>query len=318
MDELIHIEVLNRHGEVTSRHAAGTLPVRIGRAYDNELVLDDPYVAPHHAVVERGPDGKLEIADAGSRNGLFRAHSRQRLTRERIDPAARYRAGRTEFRVRSSADPVPDELVDRGTGALRRPVVALLAVVSVAAVVLFYAWSGTDQRTELVKLATTPVLILLALIIWSGAWGLAGRLLSAERCFAAHLTVAALALIGIFVANRLDYVAFALSLSAPGADALSLFAVGGVLACGLWRHLALAIRHPGWGAALATVTVAAACVGSFVFFVQLDRADELAPHMAFLKVIKVPAVRLAQGSETGEFFQDSEGLKRELELLKGT
>jgi hypothetical protein len=38
--------------------------------------------------------------------------------------------------------------------------------------------------------------------------------------------------------------------------------------------------------------------------------------MAYLKVIKPPAVRLAKGREAVDFFREAERLKGELELLK--
>ena len=313
MDEVTYVEVLGRHGEVTSRHAARALPMRIGRAYDNDLILEDLYVAPHHVVLQRAPAGDLEIVDTGSRNGFFRAGSRHRLTRERVDPAARYRAGKTQFRVRSAVHPVAEELVEHGTGGLREPIVALISVLAVAAVVLLYVWSSADERIALAKLAQAPVVIALALFIWSGAWGLAGRLLLGERRFAAHLTVAALTLIGIAIADQSDYVAFALS--APGSHYLATFAVGAFLTWGLWRHISLVIRNPGWGAALAAGAVAAVCGGSFALYSHVDRADNLA-HMAYLKAIKAPAVRQVKGSESGRFFRDAEELKGKLEALK--
>jgi hypothetical protein len=306
--------VLDRHGAVASRHAARTLPVRIGRAYDNDLVLEDPYVAAHHVVVARAPSGELEIVDAGSRNGLFQAGSRDRLTRDRVDPAARYRAGKTWFRVRSSAHLVAEELVEERGGGWREPVAALVAVLAVAAAFFFLAWSWTSERIELMKLAQAPVLYVLGLFVWSGAWALASRLLLGEPRFAAHVTVAALALLGIFVADQSDYVAFALSAPATYSYA-AMSAAGAILAWGLWRHLSLAIRDPGAGAALSAAAVAAVCVGSFALVSHVTRSDELV-HMAYLKAIKPPAVRLVAGSDTGEFFQDAERLKGELETLR--
>jgi len=314
MDQLIHIEVLNRHGEVAHRHATRTLPVRIGRAYDNDLILEDPYVAPHHAIVARTPAGELELVDPGSRNGLFSARSRQRITRERVDPAARYRAGKTEFRIRSAAHPVEEERIDRPTSALREPLAAALAILAVVAILFFEAWSGTDERTELAKLSVTPALFALGLFIWAGAWGLAGRLLSGERRIAAHLGAAALALIGVYGAERLDYVAYALSVPKP--IYLAALAIAGVfLAWGLWRHLALAIRKPGRGAAFAAVAVAATCIGALELSAHLQRADDPV-HMAYLKAVKPPAVRLAAGSEEQEFFRQVERLPRDLAALE--
>ncbi|GAA2449253.1 FHA domain-containing protein [Streptomyces glaucus] len=45
--------------------------VRIGRAADNDLVLDDLVVSRHHAELRVLPDGAYEIADLGSHNGTY-------------------------------------------------------------------------------------------------------------------------------------------------------------------------------------------------------------------------------------------------------
>ncbi|MER7706605.1 FHA domain-containing protein [Kitasatospora sp. NPDC097605] len=45
--------------------------VRIGRAPDNDLVLDDLVVSRHHAELRTLPDGGHEIADLGSHNGTY-------------------------------------------------------------------------------------------------------------------------------------------------------------------------------------------------------------------------------------------------------
>lgn len=41
----------------------------VGRASENDLVLDDPSVSKTHAVLILGPDGRLRVADTGSTNG---------------------------------------------------------------------------------------------------------------------------------------------------------------------------------------------------------------------------------------------------------
>jgi len=315
MDALIYIEVLDRHGQVAARHAAQNLPVRIGRAYDNDLILEDPYLAPHHLVLERGPAGELELVDAGSRSGLFRTGARERLTRTHVDPDTRYRAGKTEFRIRSPAYAVAEELVEAAPARLRAPLAALTSVMAMAAVVLFDVWSGTFQKTDLTKFASWPVVAVLALLVWAGAWGLAGRLLSGASRSATHVTVGALGVIGAFVAvDQSDYLAFALSV--PGTQYLTLAAVWAILACGLWRHLSLALRNAGRGATLAAVAVATAGVGLFALYVHLQQVDDL-NRMAFSTAIKVPVVRLVDGSQAEEFFQEAETLRRDLARLSG-
>ena len=50
---------------------AASAGVRIGRAGDNDIVLDDLLVSRHHAEVRQRADGGYELADLGSANGTF-------------------------------------------------------------------------------------------------------------------------------------------------------------------------------------------------------------------------------------------------------
>jgi ABC-type multidrug transport system ATPase subunit len=45
--------------------------LRIGRAPDNDLVVDDLLVSRYHAELRKAPDGRYEITDLGSHNGTF-------------------------------------------------------------------------------------------------------------------------------------------------------------------------------------------------------------------------------------------------------
>ena len=48
MGEVIWVEVLSRHHDVVARHRCVGPEVHIGRGYDNDVVIDDPYVAARH------------------------------------------------------------------------------------------------------------------------------------------------------------------------------------------------------------------------------------------------------------------------------
>ncbi|MDF3142627.1 MULTISPECIES: FHA domain-containing protein [unclassified Streptomyces] len=55
----------------TSVRPLSTRTVRIGRAAENDLVIDDLIVSRHHAELRALPDGTYEIADLGSHNGTY-------------------------------------------------------------------------------------------------------------------------------------------------------------------------------------------------------------------------------------------------------
>src|SRR5688572_33466251 len=65
----VSIEVLDRAGAVSARHRCNELPVSLGRAYDNDVILDDPFVAALHVRIERRADGVVIARDMDTRNG---------------------------------------------------------------------------------------------------------------------------------------------------------------------------------------------------------------------------------------------------------
>ena len=82
---MIWVEILSRHRDVAARFRVAGPDVHIGRGYDNDVIVDDPYVAARHVRVFRDDDGRLVAEDLGSANGMFldRAKSRdQRIVIE--------------------------------------------------------------------------------------------------------------------------------------------------------------------------------------------------------------------------------------------
>ena len=69
-DRLALIELLDRDGRARRTLDVHAWPVSLGRALDNTWVLDDPHVAPHHAVLGVDADGHLLLQVGDSRNGV--------------------------------------------------------------------------------------------------------------------------------------------------------------------------------------------------------------------------------------------------------
>ncbi|MGW6916781.1 FHA domain-containing protein [Kitasatospora sp. NPDC054939] len=74
---------------------AGMRTVRIGRALDNDIVVSDLQVSRHHAELHQLPDGRYEIVDLGSHNGIFL--NGQRVQRQLMGPQDRLTVGHSSF-----------------------------------------------------------------------------------------------------------------------------------------------------------------------------------------------------------------------------
>jgi len=65
------IEVLNKQHKVLERHKFAQQQVAFGRAYDNDLILHDKHVCPHHACLRQDDNGQWMLHDLSSMNGSF-------------------------------------------------------------------------------------------------------------------------------------------------------------------------------------------------------------------------------------------------------
>ncbi|MER5867929.1 FHA domain-containing protein [Kitasatospora sp. NPDC002040] len=72
-----------------------TRTIRIGRALDNDVVLADLQVSRHHAELRQLPDGRWEIVDLGSHNGIFL--NGQPVQRALVGEQDRLAVGRSGF-----------------------------------------------------------------------------------------------------------------------------------------------------------------------------------------------------------------------------
>ena len=55
------IEVLNKQHKVIERHRFGQARIALGRAFNNDLVLYDKHVSPHHAELVLSEEGRWQL-----------------------------------------------------------------------------------------------------------------------------------------------------------------------------------------------------------------------------------------------------------------
>lgn len=189
------IEILARNGDVLSRQRFASLPVTLGRGYDNDVVLDDAHTAPRHAVLEHDGDGALVLRDAGSRNGIV-LHGR-RAPLVPLDGTTIVRLGHTRLRVRDAAFPVAPELADTTMHAWEGGAPAL------AGLALIALFTGVEQALtdtegfQAIRYLLTIATGLGAGLVWSGIWALVNRLFGGHARLGRHLFILGAGLVAI-------------------------------------------------------------------------------------------------------------------------
>ena len=104
------IEIPGRHG---SQYYPVSRPVlRVGRALDNDLILSDPSVSPHHLVLRRTEGGGYQLISLADENGV-RVRGRQIVEPLDLNELPlELDAGRTRIRILDRSQPVaPTRLI---------------------------------------------------------------------------------------------------------------------------------------------------------------------------------------------------------------
>ena len=189
-DRLALIEVYERDGRVGRCISVQRWPLTLGRALGNDVVLDDPHVAAHHATLSPDAQGQLTLTVGDTVNGvsvgnrLFAAR-----TRVPLEPGgAALQIGAVKLRLRLPSETLAPEraLPARGGAQIAPPLVAGLLVMALA---LADHWASLDPGADATAWLPAAVGLPLALAGWCGAWALVSKLFQHRFDFTGHLRI---------------------------------------------------------------------------------------------------------------------------------
>ena len=184
---------------ISAWHRLETVPLTLGRALSNDIIVDDPYADAHHARIQLDESGDVAIEDVGSVNGL-RVDGARVNGRIIARPGLEVRMGRTTLRFRDVNEAVPPALLEsprspvysrRLETTLGRSVVIALMLLSVAVV----TWLGSTGRSSGKDVAAAVFAAGGMAFVWAAIWAVAAR--GADRRFhlVGHLTIISLVII---------------------------------------------------------------------------------------------------------------------------
>jgi len=308
MSQSIFVEQLTPDGEVVHRTQVGHLPIRIGRAYDNDIILNDPHTAAHHAQVEFNQLDELIISDLGSYNGITHANARENFFV--VDGDKIYRLGHTRLRIRTADYQVAAEVTDltnhRWEGLL--PALTGLALLLVTALVS--TWLADLNQGTLSKYLLELVSVFGFAIGWSGIWALFSRLFTGHARFGRHLFIASAGLAFLELWEHVSgLIAYAFSW-----EALLTFSTHPLIficAVMLYFHfLTAGNKRPGrLKMYLATLAILASAI---TMTKEYQASNHLADEL-YMSRIYPPAVRLSRDHSLEEFMADMKGLKEQVD-----
>lgn len=299
------VEIVSRGGHTIERHRVCGERVTIGRAFDNDVILTDETVSPHHAVLESDSLGNPVLSDAGSLNGI-RSDRHGAGSRFAVASGETCNLGRARIRIYLPGHPVAETIkVGELDGLINRvgtlPVLGFL-IAAVAGVTLTELWLTSYSGIEWSQIgiglfsvfsAATLVAVFLAII---------GRVTKHEGRMLTQLSfVLVYLLLQSGIVFTYEVVVFN-TLNPWFGAALGLAASFVLLTTVLWICLHVATKlgsRQRWQFALAFSTVLL-CISVYPEFVA---RGEFSDTPRYVKQVKPPALRFVGGIDRDTFVQ---------------
>jgi hypothetical protein len=308
---MIWVEVLSRYRDVAARFRVDGNEAYVGRGYDNDVIIDDPYVAARHVRIFRDTAGRLVAEDAGSKNGLFLDRDGARRDRVILDPAQPIRIGHTYVRIRDNAHAVP---LERLASAQRTPVwpiavaVALgLSILGVEALSVWLAQIG-EPRTPMYL---NPLLTIAEWVLaWVAVWTIVCRLFFGQARLLQNFLIALTGLLVFSLYREIAQFA-AFSFTWPVAMNYEYAVQSFLIAVVCFFHLRetgrsnLALK----GAVVMTLLAVAVAVQTVQ---RLEAVSDFGPQNSARRLLP-PALHLGPVRAESDFFAEIERLKAGLD-----
>ena len=315
---MIIVEVRDRRQHLLSRQRVERFPVRIGRAYDNDVILDDRHVDAHHAVLSLDDDGVVAIEDLGSINGLRDGARGAISPRIRLVSGGSVRLGETVLRVldaaHSVARAVPLAHESRIARLVRAPGAAWIAIGGSLLLSMLMASFRLYDGESAVAAVSAAFLVLALLSVWAGIWAIVGRAQGGRAGFLTHLAIASLATAaGTLWTAATGYLEF-LWPDLPGRSILESVGTGAIFIAALSAHLSLVSTLPHRRRLLTAGAVTLGLVG-LVAVGELSDSSDFDNGLHYSDELRPVGASIAHTVTLEEFLRDAGRMQPELDSL---
>ncbi len=316
------IEILDRFGKVKERHHVSEFPCKVGRGYNNEIIIDDPYISPAHITVNASTES-FSVNDNNSKNGLFSLHPFKKQQSMSIEDDSRIRIGHTDIRFRFADHPVKEALQERTkpskismllTSSFILPVVWIIFML----VLMLNNYIEDTGLVTFQSLLSNAFPLLIVLALWAIAWSIVSKVVTHRFYFSFHaIWASCLTIVSIITDNLVNYLEFGFSL--PDPSSIINFILGIIITSVLlYGHLRYSTTFSDQKSRLSAITASALLLG-LVEFLSFLHAPEFTNKPEYSGIIK-PAHYIFVSQQTlNEFFKNTQQLKLEIdnEIIAG-
>jgi len=312
MEAPIIIEVLDRFGKVKERHKVKQFPIKIGRSYKNDIIIDDNYVSAEHIELMVDGDGHIMATDLHSDNGVFTIHPVIRHDILTVQDDQRIRIGHTDLRFRSENFSVKETYFDHGrpsqwhlimTNGLILPLIWFLT----AGILLANQYFMTIREVHFNLLLASVLPVLIVIVIWTFIWSVISKIITHKFYFAYHGIHVGLLLSGFyFIELSFEYLEFIFPVNGLQA-VLTVFSDLAFTALLFYGHLRQSTHFRKRKTKFISGVIASLIVG-VAYLASYVNQPQFSGQPDYSGLIKPPAFVMMKPSSVDNFFANSKSL----------
>jgi hypothetical protein len=305
----IIIEVVTPSGRLLDRQRFEQNYITVGRAYDNQLILSDTSIDPHHLSINITDNGII-VNDMDSINGVRLNH--QLLAKNHnIKSGDELIVGKTHIRVFAHNHSVPEAVnlsgQDRLVNYFSNGWLALSLLLLLSSFIILEIWTASIDEFRLRDYVEPVFIIDFFVIAYALFWGVIGKLIKHYMSFRAQFCLIAIYLIvtycldffyGVLLFNMLNFML--VTIIATTLDII-------VLAALLWLNLDISTYLNDKKKLVVSLLISFGLILLTMYTEVIDRTEfSAAPYL--VEKILPPVFRIASGENIDEFVKDSQDI----------
>lgn len=303
------IEVLGRSGRSRQHFKVDSDCIRIGRGYENDVVLDDPYISIHHLRLDKKGQG-WEVTDLDSLNGVqvIRKVGSDEFI---LESGSEIKLGRTRLRIVSDQsllqEAKPLHRLEKDSSRLNHWSVFLPLFIAFTGLELYSSYVNSFVRWEWKTIFSVLLTLQLGTLLIAGFWAVIGRFFRHEAFFLAHYSLILIASLAVLFVEASFYILnynTGLLLFGKGASRLLILGIVVVLVS---ANLALS-THMSWRLRWLT---SASFAGIFLLVGlagEIKRWGEFSPRPDYFGKVAAPTFLFVSGESNKAFLDQTDSL----------
>lgn len=300
---MVVIEIIGSEGKTPRFEKPAQSTIRIGRALDNDIIIDDPYIDAHHLVVDVSEPNDWQATDLDSENGTHKG--RHAITTATISSGDELLVGKTRIRLFDVGHHVPPaqslrdlEHVLLSFDSVRTMIALIVALALLPCLVLYLNSAGSEIKPDALTVAAVSV-VGTSLVI-AAFWSFVARLLRGESRFRVLFNITMLSALLSSVLRPMIGVVYYNFPGGAGEEVANLLLSVTFMAVYVYVVLLLSTRLKGQVSRIIALVLAVGSIGTYAI-TEFSNRDAFRVFPEYDGAVYAPVFLLRHGDTPDEF-----------------